>query len=104
MNDLRRRRVEFTRMVVLLLAKAFELGYEATIGDVYRDPRCPYGSKNSLHRSGLAVDINLYRDGVYLDKTEDHEPLGVYWESIGGSWGGRFADGNHYSLSWGGKR
>jgi hypothetical protein len=22
----------------------------------------------------------------------------VFWESIGGSWGGRFNDGNHYSL------
>jgi len=30
--------------------------------------------------------------------------LGEYWESIGGSWGGRFGDGNHYSLKYKGRR
>jgi len=30
--------------------------------------------------------------------------LGLYWESIGGSWGGRFGDGNHFSLEHEGRR
>lgn len=56
------------------------------------------GVRFSTHLLCLAVDINLFKDGVYLDKTEDHTPLGEFWESIGGTWGGRFKDGNHYSL------
>ena len=29
----------FARMVVGLLTKAFELGFDVTLGDAYRDPR-----------------------------------------------------------------
>ena len=52
----------------------------------------------SNHKVRLALDLNLFKDGRYLSATSDHEPLGEYWESIGGAWGGRFDDGNHYSL------
>lgn len=88
--------VKFAKMVSVLIAKAFEMGYDVTLGDAYRDPRCPYGSKSSKHRRRLAIDINLFRSGVYLTETEDHLPLGEWWESAGGIWGGRFEDGNHY--------
>jgi hypothetical protein len=44
------------------------------------------------------LDLNLFKDGKYLALTEDHKPLGEWWESQGGAWGGRFNDGNHYSL------
>lgn len=89
---------EFAQMVALLLLHANQLGYQVTLGDAYRDDRVPYGHKNSLHRKRLAIDLNLFKNGRYLSSTEDHTPLGEYWESIGGSWGGRFKDGNHYSL------
>ena len=95
---------KFTRMVILLLTRAGEMGYDVTLGDAYRDPRCPYGEAKSLHKKRLAIDLNLFKDGVYLTSTEDHRPLGEYWESIGGSWGGRFNDGNHYSLAHDGMR
>lgn len=62
------------------------------------------GIRNSLHELQLAIDLNLFRNGVYLSKTEDHKPLGLYWESLGGTWGGRFGDGNHYSVSHGGRK
>lgn len=87
---------EFARMVPRLIDKAHELGFEVTLGDAYRDPRCPYGSKSSRHKSRLAIDLNLFREGRYLTETRDHEPLGLWWESVGGIWGGRFEDGNHY--------
>ncbi len=96
MGRLRERRTEFTRLVPQLINKAFELGYEVTLGDAYRDPRCPYGSKSSRHCMGLAIDLNLFKDGVYLKETDDHESLGLWWEERGGLWGGRFNDGNHY--------
>jgi hypothetical protein len=103
-------------MVAMLIDKAFELGYEVTLGDAYRDPRVfgkfgvvrpiAYGQAYSCHKIRLAIDLNLFKDGKYLDKTEHHKILGEWWESVGGSWGGRFegGDGNHYSLEHEGHR
>ena len=96
----------FARMVSRLLDRAHEMGYEVTLGDAYRDPRVfgkfgkrrGYGAAKSVHKQRLAIDLNLFRDGKYLDKSEDHRALGEWWEAQGGTWGGRFSDGNHYSL------
>ncbi len=95
---------KFAMMVADLLNKANELGYSVRLGHTLRCEDCKTGKKNSLHKKKLAIDLNLFKDGVYLTKTEDHQRLGEYWESIGGSWGGRFNDGNHYSLSYGGMK
>ena len=90
---------KFSLMVAKLIIFAYDHGYEITLGDAWaRDGHM----KDSLHYKRLAIDLNLFKDGVYLTKTEDHKDLGTYWESLGGSWGGRFNDGNHYSLSHGG--
>lgn len=91
----------FARKVALLLLFAYDQGYEVTLGDAWAKSGHIDGS---FHYKRLAIDINLFRDGVYLRKKQDHEPLGLFWESIGGTWGGRFRnkDGNHYS--WGEKR
>lgn len=64
------------------------------------------GIRNSLHGDGLAIDLHLYRDGRYLDKTDDHAPLGAYWESLDPDcrWGGHFDDGNHYSIAFGSRQ
>lgn len=102
----------FTRMVGYLIEWAYENGYELTLGDGYRDPRVfgqvgehrGYGRPRSLHKKRLAIDLNLFKDGTYLTRTEDHRPLGEFWESMGGSWGGRFGDGNHYGLEHEGMR
>jgi len=101
---------KFAKMVGQLLLKAYEMGYEVTLGDAYRDPRVHgkmgekrgYSHPRSNHKQKLAIDLNLFRNGKYLAATEDHRPLGEWWESIGGTWGGRFNDGNHYSLEHGG--
>lgn len=97
---------KFTKMVGQLIAFAYDKGYELTVGDAYRDPRVhgqvgekkSYSAANSTHKLRLAVDFNLFKDGQYLTKTEDYLRLGEYWESLGGSWGGRFNDGNHFSI------
>lgn len=102
------------RMLGELIAWAYANGYELTLGDAYRDPRVhgpvgiragnSYSAPSSLHKQRLAIDLNLFRDGKYLNRTEDHRPLGEFWESIGGTWGGRFNDGNHYSIEHEGRK
>lgn len=95
---LREKRCKFTRMVAVLILYAEHLGYECALGNVQGSTNNP----RSLHKDGLAADIHLYKDGVYLRKTEDHAELGEFWKSMGGSWGGDFVsnpDGNHYSLA-----
>lgn len=90
----------FARLLPWLLDEAHRMGYEVTLGECWR----PRETRRRLHSHRLAVDLNLFRDGQYLTNTQDHAPLGAKWESIGGAWGGRFNDGNHYSLAWGGMK
>ena len=110
---------KFSLAVGNLICKAYMRGYEVTLGDAYRDPRLHgpigvtrgYGHRNSNHKRRLAIDLNLFRDGSYLDMTEDHRELGEWWEAHGEEiglplrWGGRFRnpDGNHYSCEWRGQ-
>ncbi len=94
MSRLRQKQSKFAHMTALLILHAEQLGYELTFGEAERP-----GSK-LLHGKRLAIDLNLFKNGRWLTKTKQHLPLGLYWESIGGTWGGRFKkpDGNHYSL------
>lgn len=109
---LRERQVAFAKLLPRLIDKAFELGFEVTLGDAYRDPRLHgavgvklgYGHSKSCHKLRLAVDLNLFKGGKFLETTEDHRPLGEWWESVGGTWGGRFNDANHYSFEWEGQK
>lgn len=104
--SLRKKQSKFARMVADLILKAYELGYEITLGDAYRDPKLHgdvgvkkgYGHAKSCHKIRLAIDLNLFKDGEYLEGSDAHRPLGEWWEAQGGTWGGRFNDGNHYSL------
>ena len=98
----------FMRLVPRLIDKAHSFGFEIRGGDLFRDPRLHgahgeklgYGHRNSCHKLKLAIDLNLFKDGAFLQKTEDHRELGEWWEAQHElcRWGGRFNDGNHYSL------
>ena len=98
-------------LLVVLLAhlilEANRRGYELTFGQYKRteqqanaNAKKGIGIKKSLHILGLAMDINLFKNGKYMTETSDHEELGIYWESLHPltRWGGRFNDGNHYSI------
>lgn len=101
----------FMRLLPRLIDHAHELGFEVRGGDLFRDERVHgkfgekggYGARHSMHKLRLAIDLNLFRDGVYLQDTEDHAELGEWWEEQHElcRWGGRFRDGNHYSLGHG---
>lgn len=58
------------------------------------------GIRATAHGNRLAMDMNLFINGVYQTTTEAWRPLGEYWESLHTlcRWGGRFGDGNHISL------
>jgi hypothetical protein len=99
--SLRAKQSRFVLMVAVLIIYAYIKGYELTFGDAWASN----GHKiHSLHYDRLAIDLNLFKDGEYLIRTEDHLQLGEFWELIGGSWGGRFGDGNHYSLEYNGRK
>lgn len=92
----------FSRNIALLILFAYAKGYEITLGNT----TAPTDLKTSVHPLRLAIDLNLFRDGKYLTKTDDHIELGVFWKSLheDNRWGGDFSkpDGNHYSMTiWG---
>jgi hypothetical protein len=113
---LREKQSIFANLVAELIFQAQEFGYAITLGECLRSSeeaarlaKLEKGIKNSLHTKSLAIDLNLFRDGKFLDKTEDHKQLGEWWEKqsfgdIKCSWGGRFKDGNHYSIEHEGKK
>ena len=98
----------FMKLLPRLLDHAYAQGYELSIGDGFRDPRVHgalgvklgYGHAKSNHKNRLAIDLNLFKDGAFLQSSDDHKPLGEFWEKLDPlcRWGGRFADGNHYSI------
>lgn len=111
----------FMRLLPRLIDKAFALGYTVRGGELWRSDaaaaeyaRQGKGIQNSLHRDKLAIDLNLFKDGKYLTASEDHRPLGEFWKSLHPlcCWGGDFKDekgmpkpdGNHYSITWQGRK
>ncbi len=110
---LREKQSLFVRLVGLLIAEAYERGYELTFGETWRTPEqakanadAGKGISNSLHKDRLAIDLNLFKEGQWLSTTEAHQPLGEWWEKLHPlcRWGGRFGDGNHYSVTHEGRK
>jgi D-alanyl-D-alanine dipeptidase len=101
MSALLEARIAMTRALPHLLDAMFARGHAASMEWCKRCIDCPVGKKRSKHKDGTAVDINLYRRGasgawVLCADTKDHAQFGSLWESMGGIWGGRWQDGNHY--------
>lgn len=118
--SLSQKQMRFSDLAARLVIHAEDMGYQVTFGEVWRSAEVASfktkfnaakgtGIVNSLHRLRLAIDLNLFRNGRFLTRTEDYRPLGEWWESqsmgeIRCRWGGRFkrADGNHFSVEHGG--
>jgi hypothetical protein len=112
---LRERQSLFVRLVAKLIDFAYANGMELTFGECWRTPEqarrnadSGRGVLNSLHTERLAVDLNLFVAGVFIDSSEGHRRLGEYWKTLHPDcrWGGDFRkpDGNHYSITPDGKR
>ncbi len=104
--SLSERQQRFAVMVAKLVMHVQSLpGYAVTLGEAYRTPEQAalnaakgIGIKDSLHCSRLAVDLNLFINGVYQSQTFAYKELGEFWKGLGGTWGGDFTrqDGNHF--------
>jgi len=108
---LRQKQSIFARLIANLIIYAYDEGYEITLGHALRsrEEAGRLGMRNSLHTLKLAIDLNLFLNGKYLSSTKSHLPLGLWWEAqstkaYACTWGGRFKDGNHYSISHGGRK
>ncbi len=94
------KRQDFAFMVYRLIKFAYDHGYKLALGETKRTveqqklyvEQGKSKTMDSKHLDGLAIDVSAWKDGKYLDKTEDYKYLGLFWESIGGRWGGRFGD------------
>ncbi len=105
---------EFLIHVTQLLAKAYDLDFVVTGGEVYRtvEQQKLYiqqgrsKTMNSKHLKRLAIDLNFFKknDDGKLTLTYDVnvlKPLGNFWESLhpNNSWGGNwnsFKDTPHF--------
>ncbi len=109
-RNLRYKQQQFTKNIGKLIDFAYSNGYTLTFGDAYRDPRIfgkfgakkSYSAAYSLHKKRLAIDLNLFKNGVYLKSTYEYKLLGDYWKSLNKDnvWGGDFKnnDGNHFTV------
>jgi len=110
MNLFEKQRV-FSVKVAELILQATKMGYYVTLGEAWRPDAMAkinadkgIGIDNSLHKIRLAIDINLFLDGKFLVFSKDYKKLGDWWEAQSTTqhqccWGGRFNDGNHFSIS-----
>jgi hypothetical protein len=112
----------FGKLFPMLIMYAHTLDFEVAISYCKRCEDCQVGHRRSCHKfklagdldlfkdrkylTKLAGDLDLFKDRKYLTKTEDHRELGEFWEKLHPlcRWGGRFGDGNHYSIEHGGTR
>lgn len=103
-------RIKFTRLLCQLVTWGNEQpGYQLAFGRDFDEAHESFRHmRGSLHYLGLADDLALYVNGIYQDKTEAYKRLGDAWKALDPDcvWGGDFksADGNHFSLRFGGKK
>ena len=113
--DLMQKQGLFVVNLAKLILFADSKKYVLTFGEAYRPPELAKlyaedgrGVVNSLHTLRLAVDFNLFINGIYHTRSESFKPLGTYWKTLHelNRWGGDFKDskgrpkpdGNHFSM------
>lgn len=102
---------EFAQSAAKLIQQAATLGYTVTLGEAWRTPqqaalnaKAGTGVADSLHCDRLAIDLNFFKNGVYVTDGSTLADIGAWWKSLGPMyrWGGDFThlkDGNHLSIS-----
>jgi hypothetical protein len=96
----------FAGNIARLILWAQKQGYQTTLGEGYDDDGTGH-MKHSLHYVRLAQDLNLFKNGVLLTKSEAYKRLGDAWKVLDplNRWGGDFpGDGNHFSMEHDGRK
>lgn len=100
---------EFLTHVALLILQAQDMGFVVTGGELWRTPEQQeiyfrIGKSKTLiskHLDRLAIDLNFFKDGIYINGLENKsevkeilQPIGFYWESLHpeNKWGGNFTN------------
>ena len=117
MSDLLAKQQLFMRCFSKLLNWGQANGYEFTGGQLKRtqeeaDTNAASGAgiSNSLHRISLAVDLNIFKAGEWINTLDGYRPLGEFWKTLdpAACWGGDFRnskglpkpDADHFSISY----
>lgn len=100
---------KFLKDVTKLLAKAEELGFVTTGGELFRTAEQQQiyvktgrsTTMNSNHLRRCAIDLNFFKDGKLTYDIEVLKPLGEFWRSLDpkNDWGGfwkSFKDVPHF--------
>lgn len=99
----------FAKYFGMLLTWLYANGYECSIDEVLRtqaqanaNAASGAGIVHSLHLIHLAADLNIFKDGKFLQTVEEIKPVGDYWKSLDSNccWGGDFhtrPDADHFS-------
>ena len=116
MAELHEKQVQFTQNLVKLIEFINrQPGYVCVLGEVARSRETAQayakkgiGVADSIHTYRLGADIMIFRGETYLTQTEDYHFAGAYWKSLhlDNRWGGDFKkikDGNHFSMTYGGR-
>jgi hypothetical protein len=112
-SGLARKQRLFAYLFHQLQARAYSMGYEVVMGEVYRGPgeverlvELGKGHLETLHGLCLAGHLWLFRGDAYLHDCEDYRELGEWWKAQHPlcRWGGDFSrpDGVHFSVTHGG--
>ena len=104
------RQQTFTTNVAKLILYINSKGYACTFGETLRTKemaqiyaRTGKGIVDSNHIYKLAVDLNLFKNGVYLSDAKEYKQFGEYWEQLNqfNEWGGRWkhlVDSCHFEM------
>lgn len=106
---------ERQRLHVRLTAKLIEFiyaaGYECTWGETYRVPAqaaanaaTGAGIVNSLHIQRLAVDLQLFKAGQYLNGAAEYKQFADYWLTLDPLCAAGYyfhsVDADHFSITY----
>lgn len=107
-------RTQFLGMFATLLKFAEENYIELICADFFRTTerqkqlfdegksKCDGTTTKSQHQKWLAADLYIVEDDRLITDSPKYTQLGMRWESMGGTWGGRWPSLNdiyHYELS-----
>lgn len=92
-------------------------GAQVTFGEAHRPSwvaaeyaRRGLGISTSLHTQRLAIDLMLFKNGVYQTDSAAYRQLADLWLTVGPAFGITpaagiyFNDGNHFSCAYGGRK